>query len=116
VGGVRGGTSDGPPVEGAVPSDEPLVISGEIRKPIRVKEVRPDYPEHARRARLEGDVVLEVVVDREGEVESVRVLSGNEIFRRSAVEAVRRWRYRPALQNGTPVKVVMSVIVEFRIR
>ncbi len=116
--GVLGGDPHGTGRDPGVPfeTDEALILGGEIRKPVKIYGAKPDYPEHARMARLQGNVSLEVIVDREGRVESVRVLSGNEIFRKAAVEAVREWRYRPALQNGTPVKVVMSVLVEFKLR
>ncbi len=114
VGGDRKGRGKGPGSDSE--PDEALPLGGAISKPVRTHDVKPDYPEHARQARLQGSVSLEVIIDRDGRVESVRVLSGNEIFRKAAVEAVSEWRYRPALQNGTPVKVIMSIIVDFKLR
>jgi TonB family protein len=79
--------------------------------------VRPIYTDEARRRALEGDVVLEVVVMRDGRVGSVRILrslgSGLDL---KAVEAVRQWRFTPARRDGLPVDVVVEVSVEFKLR
>lgn len=125
-GGVAGGDPDG--IAGgllggegreAAPhglSREIVFLTGEVRKPEKIHDVAPDYPEAARRARLEGRVILNLAVGRDGSVEDVAVVSGNALFRRAAVEAARRWRYRPALQSGRPVRISMLVVVEFRLR
>ena len=70
----------------------------------------------ARKARAEGKVILEIVVGRTGEVEDVKVLKSNPLFDHASVEAVRRWKYQPALQGGRPVKVYLTVIVEFGLK
>lgn len=115
--GVPGGFTDGTGRgAGALPGlDEAVPLVGEIRAPERIRMVLPDYPRAAREARLEGQVHLEVVIGRSGVVEKVTVLKGHLLFREAAAEAVRRWRYRPALQAGRPVKVYMTVVVEFRL-
>lgn len=78
----------------------------------------PKYPELARRARVEGSVILLITIDREGRVGEVEVLRSPDPrygFDLAAIEAVRQWRYRPALLDGRPVAVQASVMVEFAI-
>ena len=75
------------------------------------------YPRVARQAGLGGRVTVRAVIAPDGSVESVEVFSStNPLFNDAAVEAVRRWRYRPALMNGRPVRVYFSVVVNFLVR
>jgi TonB family protein len=86
-------------------------------RPVLLVKVDPSYPPAARRAGLGGRVTLRAVVSVDGSVESVEVVtSTNSLFDDAAVEAVRRWRYRPALMGGRPVRVYFSVTVDFLVR
>jgi TonB family protein len=104
--GSGGGTGGGPYRPG----------SG-IEPPSLVREVKPDYPEDARRRSVEGDVVLEIVVRRDGSVGDVRVVQslGGSLDQR-AIAAVRQWRFDPAKRLGVPVDVLVEVSVEFKLR
>lgn len=104
--GSGGGTGGGPYRPG----------SG-IEPPQLLREVRPDYSEDARRRSIEGDVVLEIVVRRDGTVGDVRLLErlGAGLDER-AIAAVRQWRFAPARRLGAPVDVVVEVAVEFKLR
>ena len=84
--------------------------------PVKVVDAAPVYPAIARTARVEGVVILEAVLDVEGRVDSVRVLRSIALLDQSAVDAVKRWRFTPALLNGQPVSVVMTVTVNFRLQ
>ena len=88
-----------------------------IEAPRLLREVRADYTEQARRANLEGDVLLEIVVRRDGTVSDPRVVKrlGAGLDER-AVQAVRQWRFEPARRLGAPVDVIVEVSVEFRLR
>ena len=88
-----------------------------IDPPTLVREVRPLYTDEARRLRIEGDVVLEIVVRRDGTVGTVRVKRslGGGLDQR-AIDAVRQWRFNPARRYGTPVDVAVEVAVEFKLR
>ena len=88
-----------------------------VSPPQLLKEVRADYTDEARRANVEGEVVLEIVVRRDGTVGDVKVLQrlGSGLEQR-AIQAVRQWRFSPARLKGTPVDVVVEVAVEFRLR
>jgi TonB family protein len=88
-----------------------------IEPPTLVREVKPIYTDDARRARVTGDVVLEIVVRADGAVGEVRVLDGlGHGLDQRAVDAVRQWRFRPARRFGQPVDVLVEVAVEFRLR
>jgi periplasmic protein TonB len=115
--GDDGGTGDdraGLPGGAAV---DPVDVTGEMVRPVVLVKVDPSYPEAARRAGLGGRVTLRAVIAEDGRVESVEVFaSTNPLFNDAAVDAVRRWRYRPALMNGRPVRVYFSVVVSFVVR
>jgi periplasmic protein TonB len=104
--GSGGGTGGGPYRPG----------SG-ITPPRLLREVKADYTDEARRRGLSGEVVMEIVVRRDGSVGDVRILQGlgNGLSDR-AVQAVRQWRFAPAERLGTPVDVIVEVSVEFKLR
>jgi len=125
-GGIPGGSPDGV-IDGSLNGlpgmprgesldSDPIHLTGEVRPPILTRKVNPEYPETARVARVEGKVILEIVVNRAGEVEAVRVLKSHPLFDRAAIDAVSRWKYDPALQSGRPVRVYMTVVVDFRLK
>ena len=62
---------------------------------------------------VQGSVILEAIIDREGRVENLKVLSGHPLLVPAAFEAVQQWRYRPTLLNGQPVEVLTQVTVNF---
>jgi periplasmic protein TonB len=104
--GSGGGTGGGPfrPGSGVSP-------------PSLLREVKPDYTEEARRRGVEGDVVMEIVVRRDGSVGEVRLLQGlGHGLDARAVQAVREWRFSPGKRRGVPVDVLVEVAMEFKIR
>jgi TonB family protein len=104
--GSGGGTGGGPYRPG----------SG-VEPPSLIHEVRPDYTEQARQRSVEGEVVMEIVVRRDGSVGDVRVLQGlGHGLDERAVQAVRQWRFSPAQRKGIAVDVMVEVAMEFRIR
>ena len=104
--GSGGGTGGGPYRPG----------SG-IEAPQLLREVKADYTEDARRRGVSGDVVLEIVVRRDGSVGDVKILQGlGGGLNERAVQAVRQWRFAPARRLGTPVDVLVEVAVEFKLR
>lgn len=108
------GVPDAPP---ALEPEGPQRVGGQIREPRKLVEVRPTYPEIARKARIEGVVILELTVDRQGTVRDVQVLRGLPMgLTEAAVEAVRQWRYEPTLLSGRPIEVLIVVTVNFRLQ
>ena len=76
----------------------------------------PQYPEAARKAGIEGVVILDAVIAASGQVEEVRVLrSAGKLLDDAAAQALRRWTYRPATLNGRAVRVLLTVTVSFRV-
>lgn len=110
AGGVVGGVVGGGKVDGA------LRVGGEIREPRKVKDVRPIYPALAREARVQGLVILETVIDKEGRTSDVRVLRSVPELDQAAIDAVRQWEYTPTLLNGMPVDVIFTVTVNFTLQ
>jgi TonB family protein len=114
--GEGGGSGIGPGSGGGTGGGPYRAGSG-ISAPAIVREVKPDYTEEARRRGVEGDVVLEIVVRRDGTVGNIRLLQGlGSGLDQRAVDAVRQWRFSPAMRQGTPVDVMVEVAVEFKLR
>jgi protein TonB len=78
-----------------------------------IHRVQPDYPQLARQARIQGIVVLRAIINRDGRIENLQVVSGHPMLVPAAIEAVRQWRYRPYLLNDQPVEVETQVTVNF---
>jgi protein TonB len=78
-----------------------------------IYRVQPQYPPLARQARVQGIVVLRAVISREGKIENVQVIGGHPLLVKSAMDAVRQWRYRPYYLNNEPVEVETQVTVNF---
>ncbi|HWY56773.1 MAG TPA: energy transducer TonB [Terriglobales bacterium] len=78
-----------------------------------IYRVQPQYPPLARQARVQGIVVLRAVISRDGKIENVQVIGGHPLLVKSAMDAVRQWRYRPYYLNNEPVEVETQVTVNF---
>jgi protein TonB len=79
-----------------------------------IYNVRPIYPELAKQAHIQGTVRLAARIDDTGTVESLRLVSGHPLLVKAAFDAVKQWRYRPAMVDGRPVSVVTMIEVTFR--
>lgn len=77
------------------------------------RKVQPAYPPLARSARIQGMVVLQAVISKEGMIENLKVLTGHPMLVGAAVDAVRQWRYRPYVLNHEPVEVETQITVNF---
>jgi protein TonB len=94
----------------------PYRVGGDIREPERIHYVQPEYPELARRARLEGFVILQAAIDQRGNVRDAEVLRGLGLgLDDAAREAVMQWRYTPTYYNGRPVEVILTINVVFQL-
>ena len=118
LGGVIGGLPEPPPPPPPAPAARvPVRIGGQIQAPSLIHRVEPFYPPTAVDARLQGIVILEAVVDRDGTVAEVKVLrSANALLDREALLAVRQWRYQPLVLNGQRERFVLTVTLTFSLK
>ena len=106
LGGVLGGTGD-----------KPVRVGGDVQAPVAINRIEPQYTELARKARIEGVVIIEAIIDRNGNVTDARVLKPLPLgLDQSALEAVKRWKFRPGTLNGQPVPVIYNLTVIFRLQ
>jgi protein TonB len=81
-----------------------------------VNQVAPQYPPLARQARIQGTVRLEAVINKEGRIEELKVVSGHPMLVQAALAAVQQWEYQPTMLNGAPVEVITTIDVNFTMR
>jgi TonB family protein len=119
-GGVLGGIIAPPPNVGAggapPPPPPPQRIGGDVAQANLISSAPPVYPQQARDARVQGVVLLQVTIGREGMVQDIRVISGHPLLNDAAIDAVRQWRYRPQMLSGQPIEVVTTITVNFTMR
>jgi TonB family protein len=102
------------PVPPAV--DGPVYLTPEMSRPRALQPILPRYTEPARRAGLQGTVIVEAIIDEQGRATNVRVIRGLPMgLDRSAVEAIQQVTFQPAMRGGRPVKVYFNLTVNFTI-
>lgn len=121
VGGVPGGSSGGviggiigsaaPPPKVATP--QKLRVSSGVIEGLKLNAPTPTYPQMARIAHIQGDVILQATISKSGIVENLRGVSGHPILIQAALDAVRQWKYKPYILNGEPVEVETTIRVQF---
>lgn len=95
--------------------DSRFMVKREITDEHRTKYVEPKYPQMARVARIQGEVVLNALIDKQGNIANVRPVSGHPILVQAAMDAVKQWTYEPYLLNGEPVEVESMIHVLFQL-
>jgi protein TonB len=80
-----------------------------------IRKIQPIYPESARRAGIQGEVLLEGIISRSGRMEDVKAVSGHPWLVAAAKDAVSQWRFRPYVLNGKPIDVITRVTVDFKL-
>ncbi len=121
-GGVPGGASGGVlgSIIGGTPTAVPKVatpqrvrVSQGVSQGLLIHQVRPSYPPLARQARIQGTVVLQAVIGKDGNIQNLKVVSGHPMLAPAALEAVKQWKYKPYYLNGEPVEVDTTINVNF---
>lgn len=120
MGGVIGGVIGGVLGNGIVPAapagpKKPVRVGGHIRAPKAIYQPAPPYPVIARQARITGVVVIDCVLDEQGNVVEMKVVSGPPLLYAAAMNALKEWKYEPTLLNDTPISVQMIVNVTFQL-
>jgi protein TonB len=113
VGGVVGGISAPPPPP---PPQAPVRVGGDIKQPSKIHDVNPIYPAIAKTAKIQGIVIIEATIGKDGSVKDAKVLRSVQLLDQAALDAVRQWKFTPTLLNGVPVEVVMTVTVNFTLQ
>ena len=90
-------------------------VSQGVSQGLVIRKVSPDYPAQARQLRIEGTVQMEATIAKDGSVKNLKVVSGHPILARSAVEAVKQWKYKPYLLNGAAVEIDTQISVNFKL-
>jgi periplasmic protein TonB len=93
--------------------DTLIHVGGNVAAANRISWVTPVYPPEAKENRIQGTVKLEIMIDKEGHVGPMSVVSGPPELIHSATDAVSQWVYKPTLLNGEPVSVVTTVDVNY---
>jgi periplasmic protein TonB len=121
-GGIPGGSTGG--VMGGILSSTPVAVP-KVATPQRVRvptgvatglllrKVQPNYPPLAKAARIQGHVLLQAEISKDGTIQNLQLISGHPMLAPAAIEAVKQWRYKPYLLNGEPVAVETQVDVIF---
>ena len=111
IGGVMGGPPPPPPPKAATP--QRIRVGGQVEAAKLIFNPTPEYPPLAKMARIQGTVRLEAIISKDGTIQDLKVLSGHPLLVKSALDAVKQWRYQPTLLNGEPVEVVTEIDVNF---
>jgi protein TonB len=96
------------------PSLATIRISQGVSQGLLIKRVQPKYPPAALAVRAQGAVQIEATINKEGNVTNLKVLSGDPVLARAALEAVRQWRYKPYYLDGDPVEIQTQITVNFK--
>jgi protein TonB len=116
AGGVFGGMGAGtaPVVVKAAPKGPARISGGVIAGNILVKTT-PVYPPIAKAAHVGGTVVLHAIIGKDGSIQQLQAVSGPDMLKGAALDAVRQWRYKPYLLNGDPTEVDTTITVNFNL-
>jgi len=101
------------PVTVPKPSAQMMKVSQGISQGLLVKKVDPVYPRQAMQSRIQGSVQLEAIIAKDGSISSVKVLSGDAVLAAAAVDAVRRWKYKPYFLDGQPIEIQTQITMNF---
>jgi protein TonB len=91
----------------------PLPVGGDVKPAQLIKSVPPVYPPIAKTQHISGNVQIDALVDTSGKVAEVKVISGPSLLHRAALDAVKQWKYSPALLDGQPTSMHLTVVVQF---
>jgi TonB family protein len=106
-----------PELPTALARPAPIIVARPVSRLVPAQlshRVEPLYPDAARRLQISGKVVLKATITKTGKVGEVQWVSGNDLFRDTAITAVRQWRFKPASLNGQPVESDLEIVLQFK--
>jgi protein TonB len=113
LGGIFGSTGGAPPPPPPKAAAQRIRVGGNVQEAKIISKPLPVYPEIAKTAHIQGTVLLHAIIGKDGRVAQLQFISGPPLLMRSAMDAVREWRYQPTLLNGDPVEVDTTISVVF---
>jgi protein TonB len=128
VGGVPGGSAGGSlgGVLGGIINNQPTIkeqpkvatpqrvrVSSGVSEGLLINKVAPTYPQLAKQARIQGTVILEAIIGKDGSIQNLHLIQGHPMLAPAAMDAVKRWHYKPYFLNGEPVEVDTVITVNF---
>jgi TonB family protein len=110
---LNGGLVDG----GKQPSAPaaPLAVGGDVKQAKLINSVSPVYPAMAKNQHISGNVLVDALIDANGKVTTMKVVSGPVLLHQAAMDALKQWKYHPAMLDGKPVPMHLSVTLQFRL-
>jgi len=93
----------------------PMRVGGRIRPPKVIVQTYPEYPTLARQARIQGQVQIDAILDEQGNVADMRVVSGPPLLHQAALDALKKWKYEPTYLNDRPISVELIVTITFHL-
>jgi protein TonB len=122
LGGVVGGVIGGALNTGAKPialstgkSSAPVRVGGHVRQPKAIVQTRPEYPALAREAHIQGDVKIDAILDQQGNIIDMKIISGHPLLYQAALDALKKWKYEPTYLNDKPIAVEVIVTIRFQL-
>ncbi|HUE52459.1 MAG TPA: energy transducer TonB [Terriglobales bacterium] len=114
MGGVIGGIINSTPMSvPKIATPQRVRVSQGVTQGLLLRKVQPAYPPLARQARIQGSVLLQAEISKDGSIENLHLISGHPMLAPAAIEAVKQWKYRPYILNGEPVEVDTQITVIF---
>jgi protein TonB len=113
MGGVIGGIISSAPMVPKVATPQRIRVSQGVTQGLIIRRVQPAYPPLARQARIQGPVVLQAEIGKDGSIQNLRLISGHPMLAPAAIEAIKQWKYKPYILNGEPVEVETTITFNF---
>jgi protein TonB len=114
LGGVLGGVIGGV-LNTAERPNGPVRVGGHVRQPKVIVQVLPKYPPLARETHVQGQVRIDAVLDEQGNVIEMKIVSGHPLLYQAALDALKQWKYEPTYLNDRPIAVQLIVTINFQL-
>jgi protein TonB len=113
MGGVIGGIISSAPIVPKIATPQRIRVSQGVTQGMIIRRVQPSYPPLARQARIQGPVVLQAEIGKDGSIQNLHLISGHPMLAPAAIEAIKQWKYKPYILNGEPVEVETTITFNF---
>ena len=111
-----GQDSNNADVSKPAPEVQRVRVSSGVATRLLIKKVQPNYPEEAKHAGIQGRVLLQAEISKDGAVQNLLLISGHPMLAQAAIEAVKKWKYKPYLLNRQPVAMETQIAVDFQLQ